>query len=290
MSRAVLTGATGRIGRLLAPRLESAGHEVARQSRDASLGDLAAASEDAMARAMAGSEIVVHLAGVAHRAADPALIDAVNREAAIRLARAARKAGVRRFVLASTIYAASAPGRTSPFNALTDDAPHGPYGEAKRAAETGVRDVFGDDAVILRFAPVLLGPPAGGLGRLLRLSTLPVPLPFAGLRNRRSLASPETALRALERSVTVGSGVIPVADARPVSAAEIVTAFRAAKGQGPGLFALPTWLVRAALRGLGGADVAATLCENFIVDTTELRTMGVEPLADSLPALRAYAS
>jgi uncharacterized protein YbjT (DUF2867 family) len=142
----------------------------------------------------------------------------------------------------------------------------------------------------LRFAPVLLGPPAGGLGRLLRFSALPIPLPFASLRNRRSLASPETVLRALERCVTFGSGVTPVADDDAVSAAEIVTAFRAARGREPGLFALPPTLVRAAVQGVAGTDIAATLCDDFIVDTAALKAMGIVPIADPMPALRAYAS
>ena len=290
MSRIVLTGPTGRIGRLLGPRLDDAGHQVTRYGRASALGDLAVATEDALARALEGSEVVMHLAGVAHRTADLALIGAVNRDATIRLARAAQKVGVRRFVLASTIYAASTPGRTSPFTALTNDAPHGAYGAAKRAAEAGLQDIFGDAAVILRFAPVLLGPPAGGLGRLLRLSTLPIPLPFASLRNRRSLASPETVLRALERCVTFGSGVTPVADDHVVSAADIVTAFRAARGREPGLFALPPALVRTAVQGVAGTDIAATLCDDFIVDTAALKAMGIDPVADSMPALRAYAS
>jgi UDP-glucose 4-epimerase len=290
MSRIVLTGPTGRIGRLLGPRLDDAGHQVTRYDRAGPLGDLAVATEDTLARALEGSEVVMHLAGVAHRKADRALIDAVNRDATIRLARVAHQVGVRRFVLASTIYAASMPCRTSRFTALTDDAPHGVYGAAKRAAEAGLQDRFGNDAVILRFAPVLLGPPAGGLGRLLHLSALPIPLPFASLRNRRSLASPETALSALERCVTCGSGVTPVADDTAVSAAEIVTAFRASRGREPGLFALPPALVRAAVHGLAGADVAATLCDDFIVDTGALKAMGIDPVADSMPALRAYAS
>ncbi len=70
--------------------------------------------------------------------------------------------------------------------------PAGVYGEAKRAAEGALAEALGPRLVSLRLAPALIGPPAGGVGALLALSMLPLPLPTASLANRRSFASPVT--------------------------------------------------------------------------------------------------
>ncbi len=294
MTTLLVTGAGGRIGRAALPALEADGFAIRAPSR-AEL-DLATADVGTLAEALRGVDVVIHLAGVAHRDADEALVNAVNRDGAARLAQAAALTGVARFVFASTIYAASAPGRALPFTAMTNDAPHGVYGVAKRAAEERMREILGGRLLVLRFAPVLLGPPAGGLGRLLAASRLPAPLPFGALANRRSLASPATVVSAL-RAAAAGKGaggkrlnVVPVADAAPVSTAGIVRAFRAARGKGPSLFPAPVALLKAGIRLAAGADVAATVCEDFVIDVSALREMSAKPVEDSRPALEAYAS
>ena len=311
MTRVLVTGANGRLGRKAVPALRAAGLEVIAALRtpapartmesgtmeSRAIGDLASPDAGLLAAACAGADCVLHLAAIAHRDADPAAIDIINRRSALMLSQAARAAGARRFVFASSIYAASVPARATPFDDVTADAPSGPYGRAKRAAEEDLRAQWGNDLVILRFAPILLAPPAGSLGRLARLALSPWSRLLAGVDNRRAMASPSTAVAACVAAclapprISALSLPIPVADRRPVSTAELVAEFRAARGlpahRGP---APPRALVRAAARLALGEAAAQSLCDDFEIDLAALERLGATPQTDPRPAARAYAA
>lgn len=306
MTRVLVTGANGRLGREVMPALRAAGLKAiaglrtpasAEMTEWRAIGDLAAPEAGLLAAACDGMDCVLHLAALAHRDADPAAIDRVNRDAALMLSQAARAAGARRFVFASSIYAASAPGRTAPFGAATADVPSGPYGRAKREAEEALREQWRSDLVILRFAPILLAPPAGSLGRLARLALSPLSRLLAGVDNQRAMASPSTAVAACVAACiaspqdSAGGQPIPVADRRPVSTAELVEAFRGARGLAlhRGI-APPRALVRAAARLALGKAAAQSLCDDFEIDGAALEGLGVTPEADPRPAARAYVA
>lgn len=120
MSRYLVTGATGFLGRHLVEALRARGHHVVAfarghepqhaTSRPASLADLGAEvvrgdvlDTDALARAAQGAEGLFHCAGkVSRDAADAAELHRINVVGTRSALAAARKAGVRRFVLAST--------------------------------------------------------------------------------------------------------------------------------------------------------------------------------------------
>lgn len=110
----LLTGASGTVGRVLLSRLLAEGRPVRCLVRDPReigpervrvqlvLGDLA--SPSSFRHAMRGVDSVVHFAA-AIRDAPRASIEELNGLAALRLARAAEQAGIRRFVLLSTLAA-----------------------------------------------------------------------------------------------------------------------------------------------------------------------------------------
>lgn len=108
---------------------------------------------DATAEDLFGFDGVVHLAGLCNDPLgdiDPALTEAINNVAAVRLASLARDAGVRRFIFASTcsVYGAGGEGicdEGSPCRPLTA------YARAKLAAEAGILALGGG-----RFEPVVL--------------------------------------------------------------------------------------------------------------------------------------
>ena len=107
------------------------------------------------------------------------------------LAREAALAGVRRFLYVSSIKAmgeTTAPGR--PFRPADTPRPEDAYGRAKLATERALASVAAEtglELLILR-PPLVYGPGVGGNFRaLLRLARSGLPLPFAGLDNRRSL-------------------------------------------------------------------------------------------------------
>jgi dihydroflavonol-4-reductase len=166
--RWLVTGATGFIGLTLAERLVARGEKVRALVRDAGRarelagmgaevvrGDVA--RPETFPEALAGVDVVVHLAGLV-KAVTPEELFAVNAGGTRDLARAAVRAGRPRFVLVSSLAAAgpSRPGR--PRTEEESPAPVSAYGESKLAAEDALRAVSGElEATVIR-PPIVYGP------------------------------------------------------------------------------------------------------------------------------------
>jgi uronate dehydrogenase len=106
MSRVLLTGAAGTIGSALHERLPSYGWELRLFDRvattDGVVGDVT--SPDDLDAAVAGVDAIVHLAGQPTEAPWP-VVRAANIEGTLQVFEAARRAGVRRVVYASSNHA-----------------------------------------------------------------------------------------------------------------------------------------------------------------------------------------
>lgn len=214
----VVTGASGFVGTRLLPFLQENGHQVvAMERRDLAEPDFA------------GAEAVVHLAAIAHSSGiDEKAYHRINRELAVGLAREAVSQGVRRFVFLSTAHVISEPDK--------------PYARAKADAEVELLTLSGIEICIIR-TPLVYGPGCkANMRNLLRLSRLPIPLPFESATEKRSLIYIENLCDALLFALQspIG-GVFLAADREPVSLAEIVSLLRSGIGRGPGLFPAP-WL------------------------------------------------
>ncbi len=138
----LVTGATGRVGSRFVPRLLQQGERVRVLARDPAraepLGAEVVAGDlrdtEALDRALKGADAVVHL-GAAFRGVSDEEANAVNHTATVDLAEAALRAGVARFVNASTTLVYGH-GRGRP--ARESDAPAPPgwaYPTGKAAAE-----------------------------------------------------------------------------------------------------------------------------------------------------------
>jgi len=147
-----LTGHHGYIGAVVAPQLAEAGHEVtgldAFLYRGCDFGpelgrveERAGDVRDLTPADLTGYDAVVHLAALSNDPLgdlDPAWTFDVNLEGTLRLARAAKEAGVSRFVFSSSCSMYGASGRD---DALDEDAPLKPltaYAESKVRAEAGL--------------------------------------------------------------------------------------------------------------------------------------------------------
>lgn len=277
--RCVVTGAGGFVGRSLVPALRSCGYEVDGWQRGADF-DLAAAAHAGCAPAawsekLRGVDVVVHLAGLAHQPrdsrADAAPYFAVNRDGTVLLARAAIAAGVRRLIYISTakVFGEGADG---PYSHASVPRPQDAYGQSKREAELALQQLARDaglEVVIVR-PPLVYGPDApANFGMLLRLAQLPLPFPFAGIDNRRSMIGIDNLIDLIRHCIESpqAPGVWECADREPYSIGDVIAQIRAARGRRPCLFAVPASL-RERVKAWSGRWIAARVFGDFVLDTT----------------------
>ena len=233
--RILVTGATGFIGNAVCPALAARGFEV-RASTRASTGDLA--TFDRWDDLLSGVDCVVHLANLAHvPASEIGRARSLNVEATLRLAHAAADRGVRRFVYLSSVKADAGAAR--------DD----PYGALKAEAEAGLAAVDGIERVVLR-PPLVYGPGVkANFLVLMRAIDRGLPLPFASIRNRRSLLYVANLADAIVRCVDAPEAAgrtYAVSDGAPVSTPELCRAIGAALGHPARLFPFPVALLELA--------------------------------------------
>ena len=295
----VVTGAGGFIGRAVGTHLRAHGWQVRGLVRELDgeavlrtdtlpVGDLATISDERLAHALRGAASVLHLAARVHRARAAALESLASYRASNvamteRLARAAAVAGVRHFILASSIKVngeATLPGR--PFTESDPPDLRDDYATSKWEAEralAAVAETTGMRVTALRL-PLTYGAGAtANFARLARAVRRGMPLPLAGIDNRRSLlgvgnlADALATLLADDTAIDAGR-MTPylLADAAPVSTPELARAIATALGVQPRLFAVPAGLLQFAGACLGRADAVARLTGSLAVDTTAFRT------------------
>jgi uncharacterized protein YbjT (DUF2867 family) len=239
--KALVTGGTGTLGRLVVTRLQNAGCEVrvlSRHSRETGkdiesvTGDLA--SGEGVQAAVRGVEIVLHCAGTKKGDEDKAR----------RLVQAASLAGTKHFVYISVVGA-----DRIPISSGIDRAMFG-YFESKLGAEQVVAG-SGLPWTTLRSAQlyesmVML------VQQMVRLPVVPVP---AGWRFQ-PIAAGEVADRLVELAVGVPSGLVPdLAGPRVYDMTDLVRTYLHATGRHR--LILPVWLPGKANRAfLAGANLA----------------------------------
>jgi nucleoside-diphosphate-sugar epimerase len=291
MNRSViaLTGSTGFIGRYVLQELCRRGYRLRVLLRrpatlsagvgSAVVGDLARPQN--MSAALAGADAVIHSAGLAEAMSGSPEDDyrLLNTEATLALARAAQRAGVRRFVFLSSIRAQSGPTAARVLTEGDPPAPTDAYGRSKLAAEEGLARLD-LDWVALR--PVLVYGPGvkGNMARLMQLARSPYPLPIAALRARRSLVSLESLAAALDCVLTTAGPLrrpLIVADPDPASLPEMIAALRRGLGRRPGIVNVPAPLLEAAFRAAGRAELYSRISGPLIADASALASLGWIP-------------
>ena len=252
------------------------------------VGDLTAASDDALRNALRGATAVVHLAAQAHRPLDSdseslAALRRVNVESSARLAYLTAAVGAGHFVFASTVKVHG--DRSPPGRPLREsDPPHPPdeYAASKWAAERALAIVA--ERTALRVTALRL-PLAYGVGvkanfaALVRAVARGVPLPLAAVANKRSVLGTGNFVSALAALLaTEGAGergaLTPyfVTDAEPVSTPDLVRAIAQALRVAPHLFPLPPSALRAAGAWLGRSEMVERLLDTLEADATAFRT------------------
>jgi nucleoside-diphosphate-sugar epimerase len=300
VTRILVTGASGFVGRALVGELAASGHSVRAAMRQPA--DVFPRSVEVMAvsdltrpiewRALLkGAETVIHLAGIAHAGQQIAedAYDRVNRLATAELASAARSSGVRQLVFMSSIRAQS--GSAANETLCETDLPHptDAYGRSKLAAEDAVR-AAGVPFTILRPALIYGSGVKGNFARLIQLAQSRWPLPFGLCRNRRSLLARQNLIAAIHlalHSPSAQNETFIVADPKPLTLAEIVAALREGQGRRPRLLPIPPALMAIACVAAGRAEDWQRLGGRLVADPGKLLRAGWQPAIDTRAGLGA---
>lgn len=289
----LVTGANGFVGRALCERLAREGFTVRAAVRRlepgqefpgngesgverVAVGDIGPHTD--WAGALRGVDIVIHLAARVHvmreSAPDPAgAYDCVNFLGTGRLARQAAEAGVGRFVFLSTVKVNGEATDDAPF-AETDPAfPQGPYAISKWRAEQALHRIAGETRLkvtVLRI-PLVYGPGVGGnFLHLMKWIYRGIPLPLAGIKNRRSLlylGNLVDALMACAITQRAAGKTFFVSDGEDVSTPELIRRLATALGKNARLFPLPIFLLRFA----GKQQAVSRLAQSLAVNSSAIR-------------------
>ncbi len=242
-----MTGGCGFIGANLVPRLLESGARV-RVLDDLSAGDPARLPDavdlvegdirdpDAVRRAMDGVDAVAHLAAagsVMQSIEDPQTNFTINAGGTLGVLDAAREAGVKRFVFASTGGAliGNAP---PPVDEQSVPRPISPYGASKLAGEGychAFRGAYGLSTIALRFANVY-GPHSERKGGAVTvfikraLAGEPLPIFGDGSATRDLLYSDDLVAGIMAALASDTAGVVHLASERETSVAELARAGR----------------------------------------------------------------
>jgi nucleoside-diphosphate-sugar epimerase len=288
-----LTGATGFIGQNLLRELPKRGHRVRVLLRrpvgvpvyagSAVIGDLARPRN--MSAALEGVDAVIHSAGLAHAMSGIPEDDyrLINTEATIGLARAARRAGAKRFVFLSSIRAQCGPTADTVQTEAADPTPTDAYGRSKLAAERALAELDLDWAA-LRLVLVYGPGVKGNMAQLIRLARSRFPLPVGRLMARRSLLALENLAGAIETVLTAPGTLrraFIAADPQPLTIAQMIVAMRRGLGRPTAVFPFPDVMLKLLLRAVGQEEVYQRLSGSLIADPTALINLGWAPQVET---------
>lgn len=288
MHSVLLTGYTGFIGSNLLSRLE-VDYKVSLLGRkqpekldcEFYSGELNSKSDFRVA--LSNITTVIHCAARAHIMNDDSQdplseFREVNTYGALNLAKQAASSGVKRFIFISSIKVngESTEGGTR-FNSGDKRKPEDPYGVSKAEAEEGLFEIAketGLEVVILR--PTLVYGPGvkGNFLNLLKLSKLPVPLPFGLVNNKRSMVYLDNLVDLIVTCIdhqNAANRVFLVSDGDDLSLARLLTLIGQAMNKSLLLLPVPVFLFNLVGRLTGKSAVVDRLVGNLQVDSSDAK-------------------
>jgi UDP-glucose 4-epimerase len=124
----------------------------------------------------------------------------------------------------------------------------------------------------------------GNIAALATLAKTPMPLPFGSLDNRRSLLALDNFIGALTHVLDAESAANEtylVADAEPISVANLVSAMREGLGKPPHLVKIPTGAVKRLMKSLGKEADWERISGGFVIDVSKLMKAGWQPSVET---------
>jgi nucleoside-diphosphate-sugar epimerase len=288
VTKVLVSGANGFVGRILCRELIASGYEVVgavTQKAEItalpvsiSVGKVGGQTD--WRAALTDVFAVVHLAARVHvmRETQPEQAEAyleVNLRGTMQLAKQAASMGVRRFVYLSSVKVNGERTYGQPFSADDPTVPEDAYARSKWEAEKALWEIADKDGLqvaVIR-APLIYGAGVkGNLRKLIRLIQRRVPLPFGAIGNRRSFLNIQNLTHfigvLLKHPDAMGETYM-LSDGVDLSTPELIRKLAAALGCRPYLFPLPVSLLRLIGMATGHEASIDRLCGDLQVDITK---------------------
>lgn len=314
MTKILITGANGFIGRALQAALEKNDCQIFAQVRHKNykkggkiehvVFDMESFSECDLDQ-LKGIEVVIHLAArahVMHDKTDSPLDEyrKINRDATLKLARQLAGRGVQRFIYISSIKVngeSTSDGEC--FRAEISNPPSDPYGLSKYEAEEGLYNVAketGMEVVVIR-PPLVYGPGVkANFASIINLVRKGVPIPLGGIQNKRSMVAIDNLVDFIllcidrEKSCQASNETFLISDGEDVSTSTLFQKIAKAYNVKSRLFGVPTLLMKFGARLLGKEDIFDRLFGSLQINNSKARDLlGWEPIVTMDEQLKKMA-
>lgn len=288
----LVTGANGFIGRNLCASLKEKGFIVRGALRNnvrdipgvdeyVRVGDINESTD--WQQALAGVDAVIHLAARVHIINDPVAdpikaFRKVNVLGTERLARMVAKAGVKRFIFISSVKV-NGEGALRPYTETDAPEPQDAYGISKREAEDALACIAGETglkAVILRLPLVYGRGVKANFKNLIKITGAGLPLPFKGIRNRRSFLYlgnlVDAIITCISHPLAAGETFL-ASDGQDVSTPDLIKMIATAMYKKPVLFSLHPGILKALCKIVGKTEEIEKLTGSLLVDNSKIRNL-----------------
>lgn len=231
------------------------------------------------------TEIIIHCAARAHvmneKSTDPLQVfREVNVVGTLNFAKQAAVAGVKRFVFISSIKVnGEGTAINCKYTSSDQSAPEDPYGISKYEAEQGLIKLSketGMELVIIR-PPLVYGSGVkGNFLNLLKLSKLPIPLPFGLINNKRSMIYLDNLVDMIITCIDhpkAANKVFLASDGDDLSLSRLLTLIRQSMNKSPWLLPIPSFLFNLLGKLFGKSELVDRLIGNLQVDSGDAKTL-----------------
>lgn len=281
----LVTGANGFIGKALCKKLRNQQHDViAAVRRRCNISNVTILeNEYSWEKALMNQDIVIHTAGLSQVRKDTEIdplevYRSVNVQKTRILAQQAAASGTKLFIFLSSIKVNGELTKTNSYFSFRDKAsPKDPYSISKWEAEQTLLEIAAKTnlkIVIIR-SPLVYGPGVkGNFLSLLNLLDRGIPLPFGGIKNKRSLVGLNNLIDLIitctERPAAANKTFL-VSDDDDLSTTELLQRLACALNKPVKLLPFPTSILQLGASLLGRGDTAQRLLGNLQLDISHTK-------------------
>jgi nucleoside-diphosphate-sugar epimerase len=294
MSKLLITGANGFIGRALTSKLALEANYFVRASIRKKIiqfpsqievvENMEASSNSNWADALRHIDVVIHLLARVHvmddKVADPLLeFRNINVNTTIALAKTAAKLGIKRFIFLSSVKVNGESTFHKPFSEFDLPDPQDAYAISKWEAEEALRKISKDtgmEVVIIR-SPLVYGPHVkANFLKMMQYIKRGIPLPLGAIQNKRSLIGIDNLVDFIATTIShpkAANQTFLISDDEDISTTDLLRRIGKYIGKPARLIPLHPKILSFLFHILGRQDFGDRLLGSFEVDITKAKKL-----------------